>query len=86
MADKRDYYDVLELQKNASADDVKKAYRKLARQYHPDVNKDPGAEEPEGSPAVRGPFGCFRAISVAFCDAEGLVVLGQVGAGVGMLR
>ena len=44
MADKRDYYDVLELSKNASADDVKKAYRKLARQYHPDVNKAPDAE------------------------------------------
>ncbi len=44
MADKRDYYEVLELPKNASADDVKKAYRKLARQYHPDVNKSPDAE------------------------------------------
>ncbi|MFC5405140.1 molecular chaperone DnaJ [Cohnella soli] len=44
MADKRDYYEVLELQKNASADDIKKAYRKLARQYHPDVNKAADAE------------------------------------------
>lgn len=44
MADKRDYYEVLGVGKDASADDVKKAYRKLARQYHPDVNKEADAE------------------------------------------
>ena len=44
MANKRDYYEVLGVGKDASGDEVKKAFRKLARQYHPDVNKDPEAE------------------------------------------
>ncbi len=46
MADnKRDYYEVLELQKGASDNDIKKSYRNLARKYHPDMN--PGNKEAE---------------------------------------
>ena len=42
---KRDYYEVLGLAKGASKDEIKKAYRKLSKQFHPDINKEPGADE-----------------------------------------
>lgn len=41
----RDYYEILGLQRGASADEIKKAFRQRARQYHPDVNKSPDAHE-----------------------------------------
>ncbi len=41
----RDYYDLLGISRDASADEVQQAYRKLARRHHPDVNKNPEAEE-----------------------------------------
>ena len=44
MADKKDYYETLGISKGASADEIKKAYRTLAKKYHPDVNKEPGME------------------------------------------
>lgn len=47
MAEKN-YYDILGVNKKASEDDIKKAYRKLVRQYHPDVSDDPKADEKMG--------------------------------------
>ncbi|KAK6945081.1 DnaJ domain [Dillenia turbinata] len=51
---KKDYYDILGLEKNCSVEDVRKAYRKLSLKVHPDKNKAPGAEE------------AFKAVSKAF--------------------
>ena len=45
MASNRDFYEILGIPKNASTDDIKSSFRKLARQYHPDVSKEPDAEE-----------------------------------------
>jgi curved DNA-binding protein len=41
----RDYYETLGVSRDASQDEIRAAYRRLARQYHPDVNKEPGAED-----------------------------------------
>ena len=45
MAEKRDYYEVLGVDKNASEAEIKRAYRKVAKKYHPDMN--PGDKEAE---------------------------------------
>ena len=61
---KRDFYEVLGVPKNASDDDIKKAYRKLAMKYHPDRNQGDAAKEAEAK---------FKEISEAFSvlsDAE----------------
>ena len=44
MASKRDYYEVLEVDRSASKEDLKRAYRRMARKYHPDVNHEEGAD------------------------------------------
>lgn len=45
MAENKSLYDTLGISKDASSDEVKKAYRRLARKYHPDINKEAGAED-----------------------------------------
>src|SRR3954469_20307869 len=41
----RDYYEALEVPRDASEEDIRRSYRKLARRYHPDVSKEPDAED-----------------------------------------
>src|SRR6202011_2077898 len=45
MAADQDYYSILGVSRGASTEEIQRAYRKLARTYHPDVNKNPAAEE-----------------------------------------
>jgi curved DNA-binding protein len=45
MADRVDFYEALGVDRNASQQEIQRAYRKLARTYHPDINSDPGAED-----------------------------------------
>lgn len=62
MSNKRDYYEVLGVQKNTSKEEIKKAYRKLAMQYHPDKNP--------GNPAAEAKFKEASEAAEVLCDDE----------------
>ena len=57
MATKRDYYEVLGVSKDASQEEIKKAYRSLAKKYHPDVSSDPNATEKFAE--IQGAYDCL---------------------------
>jgi len=77
----KDYYDILGVGKNASQDEVKRAYRRLARQHHPDVNKSPDAEQKFkeineayqvlGDPKKRRQYDAFGKVGPEFRGFEG---------------
>lgn len=85
----RDYYDVLGVSRSADQEEIKRAYRRLARKYHPDVNKDPGAEdtfkeinrayEILSEPEIRARYDRFGEAGVGGAAAGGYPDFGDVG-------
>ena len=85
----RDFYDILGISRNADQDDLKRAYRRLARKYHPDVNKDPGAEdtfkeinrayEVLSEPETRARYDRFGEAGLGAAGAGGFQDMGDMG-------
>jgi molecular chaperone DnaJ len=85
----RDYYDILGISRNADQDEIKRAYRRQARKYHPDVNKDPGAEETFkdinkayevlSEPEMRARYDRFGEAGVSGAGAGGFQDFGDMG-------
>lgn len=80
MATKRDYYEILGVDKNASQDDIKHAYRTLAKKYHPDINHD--ADAPEKFKEVQEAYEVLSdSQKKAMYDQYGHAAFDQNGAG-----
>lgn len=85
----RDYYDILGVNRSADKEEIKRAYRRLARKYHPDVNKEPGAEERFkeinrayevlSEPETRARYDRFGEAGVSGAAASGFQDLGDIG-------
>ncbi|HBE32497.1 MAG TPA: molecular chaperone DnaJ [Cyanobacteria bacterium UBA11368] len=85
----RDYYDILGVNRSADKEEIKRAYRRLARKYHPDVNKEPGAEERFkeinrayevlSEPETRARYDRFGEAGVSSAAASGFQDLGDIG-------
>lgn len=87
MASKKDYYETLGVEKNASADEIKSAYRKLAKKYHPDLNKD-NPQAAEKFKEVNEAYECLsddnkRRNYDQFGSADGAQGFGGFGGGTG---
>ncbi|MEB3213942.1 MAG: molecular chaperone DnaJ [Leptolyngbyaceae bacterium] len=85
----RDFYEILGVARNADKDEIKRAYRRLARKYHPDVNKEPGAEERFkeinqayevlSEPEIRARYDRFGEAGVGSAAGQGFQDFGDFG-------
>lgn len=81
MAEKRDYYEVLDVDRNASAEEIKKAYRKMAMKYHPDRNPGDAAAEEKFKEAAEAYDVLSNPDKKARYDRFGHAGMGDMGSG-----
>ncbi|AFZ14646.1 Chaperone protein dnaJ [Crinalium epipsammum PCC 9333] len=85
----RDYYEILGISRDADKEEIKRAYRRLARKYHPDVNSEPGADEKFkeinrayevlSEPEMRSRFDRFGEAGVSSAAGAGFQDMGDMG-------